>query len=174
MVRGACLEWSAGRTPALPRRQRLDSAHSALQPPPDLPLPVRPLVAVLPFIPHGGDGRLRLMGTELADRLRERLASDPAVQAILISSDFLAKAPPHALDLICRELRVGHLISGKCHATGDEPSVYVELTETRDWHIRWAEFYTGAARDLLAADGRALDAVAKELRNELLMLHLRR
>jgi TolB-like protein len=153
----------------------LDPSHSALQPPPDLPLPVRPLVAVLPFAARGGegDGRLRLMGTELADRLRERLARDPAVQAILIDSDFLAKAPPHALDLICRELRVGHIITGKCHATGDEPSVYVELTETRDWHIRWAEFYSGGARELLAPDGLALDAMANELRRELL-LHTRR
>lgn len=151
----------------------LDPAHSALQPPPDdLPLPVRPLVAVLPFTAHGGggDGALRLMGTELADRLRERLASDPAVQAILISSDFLAKAPPHALDLICRELRVGHIISGKCHATGGAPSVFVELTDTRDWHIRWAEFYSGAARELLAEDGRALEQLAQELRKELLLV----
>ena len=145
----------------------MDSAHSALQPPPDLPLPVRPLVAVLPFIPHGGDGPLRLMGTELADRLRERLASDPAVQAILISSDFLAKAPPHALDLICRELRVGHLISGNCHATGDEPSVYVELTDTRDWHIRWARFFRGTAHTLLSETGAEMGQLVANLRREL-------
>jgi len=151
----------------------VDPAQSALQPLPDLPSPIRPLVAVLPFTPNGGDASLRLMGTELADRLRERLASDPALQAILISSDFLAKAPPHALELICRELGVGHLISGKCHATGDQPSVYVELTDTRDWHIRWADFYGGGARELLAEDGTALEAVAKELRTELL-LHTRR
>lgn len=153
----------------------MDSSRSALQPPPDLPLPVRPLVAVLPFAAPGaeGDGRLRLMGTELADRLRERLARDPAVQAILIDSDFLAKAPPHALDLICRELRVGHIITGQCHATGDEPSVFVELTETREWHIRWAEFYSGGARKLLAPDGGALAAMAEELRRELLV-HTRR
>lgn len=153
----------------------MDPSHSALQPPPDLPLPVRPLVAVLPFAARGneGDARLRLMGIELADRLRDRLARDPAVQAILIDSEFLAKAPPHALDLICRELRVGHIITGKCHATADEPSVYVELTGTRDWHIRWAEFYSGGARELLAPDGVALAAMADELRRELL-LHTRR
>ena len=153
----------------------MDPARSALQPPPDLPLPVRPLVAVLPFAARGadGDGRLRLMGIELADRLRECLARDPAVQAILIDSDFLAKAPPHALDLICRELRVGHIITGKCHATAGEPSVYVELTATRDWHVRWAEFYSGGAPELLATDGVALGTMANELRRELL-LHARR
>ena len=152
--------------------RRLDPAQSALQPASDLPSPARPLVAVLPFTPNGGGEALRLMGTELADRLREHLASDPAVQAILISSDFLAKAPPHALELICRELRVGLLISGKCHATGEHPSVYVELTETRDWHIRWADFYAGGARALLAEDGQAMEALAQELRGEL--LHPRR
>lgn len=151
----------------------MDPARSALQPLPDFASPARPLVAVLPFAARGGDESLRLMGAELADRLRERLAGDPALQAILISSDFLAKAPPHALELICRELRVGHLISGNCHATGEHPSVFVELTDTRDWHVRWAEFYGGGARTLLADDGQAMDALAHELRTELL-LHARR
>jgi adenylate cyclase len=152
----------------------LDPGHTTLQPLRDaLPTPARPLVAVLPFTPNGGDDALRLLGNEVADRLRERLAKDPALHAILISSDFLAKAPPHALELICRELRVGHLISGKCHPTGDQPSVYIELTDTRDWHIRWADFYGGGARALLAEDSPVMDAVVQELRAELLV-HARR
>jgi TolB-like protein len=137
-----------------------------------LPAPTRPLVAVLPFTSNTGGAALRLLGNELADRLRERLARVPALQAILISSDFLAKAPPHAVELICRELRVGHLISGKCHPTGDQPSVYIELTDTRDWHIRWAEFLPGGARSLLAEDSEALEAIVSEVRDEL--VHMRR
>ena len=124
----------------------------------------RPLVAVLPFRSSDGDADLRILGEEIADLLRERLAADPAMQAILISSEFLAKAPPHALELICRELRIGHLISGKCHGTGSDPSLYVELTDTREWHIHWANFYRGGARDLLAAKGQAMDSMAGELR----------
>jgi TolB-like protein len=138
-----------------------------------LPAPTRPLVAVLPFTSNAGDPALRLLGNELADRLRERLARIPALQAILISSDFLAKAPPHAVELICRELRVGHLISGKCHPTADQPSVYIELTDTRDWHIRWADFHAGGARALLAEDSPTMDGVVEELRAELLV-HVRR
>ena len=130
--------------------------------------PTRPLVAVLPFVPRGDDPSLRLLGTEIADRLREQLARDPAMQAILISSEFIAKAPPHALELICRELRVGHLISGKCHSTGSQPSVYVELTDTRDWHIRWADFQGGGARALLADDSEAMATLVRSLRSELL------
>jgi adenylate cyclase len=149
----------------------LDTASSALQPlPAALPSPARPLVAVLPFTAHGPDPSLRLMCAELADRLREHLAQDPALQAILISSEFLAKAPPHALELICRELGVGHLISGRCHGTGKEPSVYVELTDTREWCIRWADFYGGGARALLAQDSDAMAALVQELGGELLLL----
>ena len=136
-------------------------------------MPGRPLIAVLPFTPCGEDSRLRLLGSEIADRLRERLATDPATQAILISSDFLAQAPPHALELICRELRVGHLISGHCHATGDEPSLYVELADTRDWHIRWAEFYRFGARAMVADDGAAMDRLVAGLRNALAELRRR-
>ena len=151
----------------------MDTGHTALQLRLDaLPAPTRPLVAVLPFTSNTGGEALRLLGNELADRLRERLARVPALQAILISSDFLAKAPPHAVELICRELRVGHLISGKCHPTGDQPSVYIELTDTRDWHIRWAEFLPGGARSLLAEDSEALEAMVSEVRHEL--VHMRR
>jgi TolB-like protein len=132
-----------------------------------MPLLGRPLVALLPFLPGGPDPALRLLGNDIADRLRERLAADPTLGAILISSEFLSRAPAHALELICRELRVGHLISGKCHATGEQPSLYIELTDTRDWHVRWAEFYRFGARSMLAADGTAVSGLVHQLRNAL-------
>jgi TolB-like protein len=132
------------------------------------PQPWRPLVALLPFT-HGADPELRLLGGEIADLLRERLARDPALQSILISSDFLAKAPPHALDLVCRELRVGYVISGKCHGDADEPSLYVELADTHDWNVQWAHFFGGTARSLLSPDSTAMREVAAALRRELVM-----
>jgi len=133
------------------------------------PLNVRPLFGrpLVPFIPCGRGEALRLLGNDIADRLRERLAADPAMGAILISSDFLSNAPPHAVELICRDLRVGHLISGKCHATGSEPSLYVELTDTHDWHVRWAEFYRFGARSMLAEDGEAISGMVRHLRTAL-------
>lgn len=131
------------------------------------PPSLRPLVAVMPFTNSADDAALKMLGAEIADVLRERLARDPAMQAILISSEFIAKAPPHALELICRELRVGHLISGKCHGTGDNPSLYVELTDTREWHIRWANFYRGEARRLLAEDDESMNALVTTLRTAL-------
>jgi TolB-like protein len=132
-----------------------------------LPLVGRPLVALLPFVPCGSDPALRTLGNDIAEHLRERLAADPALGAILINSDSLATAPAHALELICRELRVGHLISGKCHATGSAPSLYVELTDTRDWHVRWAEFYRFGARSMFADDGQAISLLVRQLRDAL-------
>lgn len=133
----------------------------------------RPLVAVLPFTVGAVDPALRLLGTEIADLLRERLARDPQVRAILINSDFLAEAPPHALELVCRELEVGALVSGRCHGPMDAPSLYVELADTRYWRIRWARFFDGDARALLAADGPEMDDLVAELRT-VLVNHRRR
>ena len=104
---------------------------------------------------------------DIADLLRERLAQDAALQAILISSDFLAKAPPHAVELICRELGIGHLVSGQCHGTGQRASLYIELTDTRDWHIRWARFFRGTAHTLLAESGAEMGQLVANLRREL-------
>jgi TolB-like protein len=132
-----------------------------------VPLRRRPLVAVLPFTPGGEDASLRLLGNDIADLLRERLAQDPALQAILISSDFLSKAPPHAVELVCRELRIGHLVSGQCHGSAERPSLYVELTDTRDWHIRWARFFRGTAHSLLSESGGEMGQLVANLRREL-------
>jgi TolB-like protein len=113
------------------------------------PVTRRPLVAVLPFGAPSEDPDLKLLATELADTLRDNLARSPEVGAILISSDFLARAPEHALELICRQLHVGFLISGRCHRVGPHESLYVELAETRDWHVVRADFFGGNARQLL-------------------------
>ncbi|MDB5859280.1 MAG: hypothetical protein JWQ76_2969 [Ramlibacter sp.] len=129
----------------------------------------RPLVAVLPFAPAGDDAALRLLGSELAVQLRERLARAPALSAILISSEFIDRAPEHALELICRQLHIGHLVTGKCyrHPRG-RSSLYVELTDTRDWHVRWAQVFRGTAHDLLLPESPELEALQASLQAALL------
>lgn len=132
---------------------------------------LRPLVAVLPFQSERRQPALRVLGASLADHLRESLAQDPELQAILISSEFLAKAPPHALELVCRELAVGHLVTGRCHGTPDKPSLYVELADTREWHIRWARFFRADARVLLAPGSPEMAQTVAELRQVLVKPH---
>jgi TolB-like protein len=127
----------------------------------------RPLVAVLPFASAQEDDALRLLGTEVADLLRESLACLPELSSILISSDFLSRAPEHALELICRQLRVGFLISGMCYRLGAGTSIYIELADTRSWHILWADFLSGNAHDLLDADSEAMRRVLAGLRHSL-------
>ena len=129
----------------------------------------RPLVAVLPFAPAGDDAALRLLGSELAVQLRERLTRDPALAAILISSEFIDRAPEHALELICRQLRIGHVVTGKCYRHPDGRSfLYVELTDTRDWHVRWAQVCRGTAHDLLLPESAGLASLQAGLRSALL------
>lgn len=130
----------------------------------------RSLVAVLPFQASRDDAALRLLGNEIADVLRGKLERDPALRAILISSEFLAQAPPHAVELVCRELGVGYLISGKCHGSGAMPSLYLEVTDTRDWHIHWAHFYREDARTLLSDEYDTMRDLVASLRR-LLVAH---
>lgn len=131
--------------------------------------PWRPNVAVLPFLANGNDPELVMLGRAVRYRLRDRLEREPALRGRVIQSARLDHAPPHALELICRELRVGHLITGKCHPTGRHPSMYVELADTRSWFVRWADFLVGGARPLLAADSPKMDEMVAALRTELLV-----
>jgi TolB-like protein len=132
-----------------------------------LPLPVRPLLALRPFVASGPDPALRQLARDISARLRTGLEADPRLGPNLIHSELLSRALPHALDVLCHDLAVGHLISGKCHPTGDEPSLYVELTDMRDSHVRWAEFYRLGARSMLAEDGEALSGLVRALREAL-------
>lgn len=117
----------------------------------------RPLVAVLPFAPAGEDAALRLLGSGLAAQLRTGLAQAPVINAILISSEFIERAPEHALELICRQLRIGHLVTGKCSRDAHgRCSLYVELTDTRDWNIRWAQVFRGTAGAMMLPDSAEL------------------
>ena len=120
----------------------------------------RPLVAVMPFAPAGEDAALRLLGSGLAEQLREGLSRAPAVSAILISSEFIERAPEHALELICRQLHIGHLVTGKCYRDPrGHCSLYVELTDTRDWNVRWAHVYRGTADAMLLPESSELAAL---------------
>jgi TolB-like protein len=117
----------------------------------------RPLVAVLPFAPAGEDAALRLLGSGLAQQLRLGLAQAPAISAILINSEFLERAPEYALELICRQLHIGHLVSGRCSrdARGN-CSLYVELTDTRDWNVHWAQVFRGTAGAMMLPESTEL------------------
>jgi TolB-like protein len=126
----------------------------------------RPMVAVLPFL-HAGHASLRLVGQDIADALREALESDPALQAILISSDFLAKAPAQSVDVVCRELRIGHVISGKCHGNPSHPSLYIEVADTVGWNVEWARFHRDGALNFLVPDSREMAELVAALRHEL-------
>jgi TolB-like protein len=126
-----------------------------------------PLVAVMPFSAHGADPALVPMGLAIANTLREGLMQSPRMEALLVQSEVLEKAPPHAVELICRELRVGHLIGGKCHGTGTEPSLYVEVADTRGWHVQWAHFYRGGARALLEPGSQSMATLVDILRRAL-------
>ena len=119
----------------------------------------RPLVAVLPFGGVDDDATLRLLGSELAEMVRERLAGLPELRAILISSEFLERAPEHALDLICRQLHVGRLVTGRCHRSPCGTSLYVEVSDTREGKVLWARFLRGGARELLAPDSATMESL---------------
>lgn len=128
----------------------------------------RPLVAVLPFTTQHHNDKLRLLGADVADALRRRLAVTPGVGSLLIRSEFLSRAPDHARELICRQLRVGHLVSGRCYEIlPGITSLYIELADTRSWHVTWADFIKGNARDLLDIRCDAMTRVVESLRTAL-------
>jgi len=143
-----------------------------ISPSPGTPAGGRPLLAVLPFKPAHDDEQLHMLGQDAAQQLRESLCQLPQFATILISSDFLAKAPPHALELICRQLGVGHVITGKCYMANGTPLLFIELTDSRTWHILWAHHFKGDVHALAAPGSEAMESLVATLQLSL-RRHLR-
>ena len=62
---------------------------------------------------------------------------------------------------------MGYLISGRCYRIGVGTSVYVELADTRQWHVVWADFIQRDERELLDPRGEAMLRVVAGVRQAL-------
>ena len=61
------------------------------------------------------------------------------------------------------------MVTGKCYRHPNGRSfLYVELTDTRDWHVRWAQVCRGTAHDLLLPESAELASVQAGLQGALL------
>jgi TolB-like protein len=124
-------------------------------------------VGILPFDAAGGDAALRLLGSELADLLRDRLAAAPDLPTILIGAHWLDRAavePPH---LVWRQLRLGQLITGRCHRTATGIGLFIEMSEAGEGKVLWARFVRADARELLAPGSATLSALHDDLAHAL-------
>ena len=126
----------------------------------------RPSFAVLPFRFVAGDERYATLASALPDELITDLARLHWLLVTARGSSFRVRAPDADFGDIGRLLGVRYCLSGAIEASADSLVVIVELVDTSDGGVIWADRFAGRVDDVhtMREQIRAQVLVALELR----------
>ena len=126
----------------------------------------RPSIAVLPFRLIGEAGRYAAIADALPHELIAELARLRWLFVTARGSSFRLRAPLPDMGEIGRLLGVRYCLSGTVEIAGASLTVTVELVDTRDGGVVWAEQFAGAVDDVhrIRADIRARILTELEIR----------
>jgi TolB-like protein len=129
----------------------------------------RPSIAVLPFQPVGDLGRFVAIGEALPHELITELARLRWLFVTARGSSFRLQGAGLDLTETGRVLNVHYVLTGTVEVAGRGMVVTVELADTRDGGLVWAERYTGTVDDVHAvrAEIRAKILTALEIQIQL-------
>ena len=135
----------------------VDSGHES----PSGPEASRPSLAVLPFRFAGTDERYATLATALPDELIADLARLRWLFVTARGSSFRLRVPDADFADIGRLLRVRYCLCGTIELTGSRLVVLVELVDTRDGGIVWADRFAGKLDDV--------HAIREQIRSQVVM-----
>lgn len=107
--------------------------------------PSRPSIAVLPLSLLGDAGSLAIIAEALPQELIRELARQRWLFVIARGSSFRFTAPQHDFGHISEALGSRYILSGTVEALLGRLSITVELTDTRDSGVIWAERFAISA-----------------------------
>ena len=121
----------------------------------------RPSLAVLPFRFVGSDQRHAMLAAALPDELITELARLRWLFVTARGSSFRLRVPDVDFGDIGRLLRVRYCLWGTIELAGPRLVVFVELVDTRDGGIVWADRFAGRLEDV--------HAMREQIRSHVLM-----
>lgn len=104
----------------------------------------RPSIAVLPFRLLGATGPYAAIADALPDELIAEMSRLRWLFVIARASSFRLRSPDTGMDEVGRMLGVRYGLSGTLEISGGGLAVTVELADTRDGGVVWAERFAGA------------------------------
>jgi len=123
----------------------------------------RPSIAVLPFRLLGDPGPYAAIADALPDELIAELARLRWLFVIARASSFRLRAPHAAVQQVGSMLGVRYALSGALEIAGSRLAVTVELADTRDGGVVWADRFAGSLDDVHAFRAEILSRVLTAL-----------
>src|SRR5712692_1973429 len=124
------------------------SASIPPAPPPALPLPDTPSIAVLPFTNMSGDRDQEYFSDGITDDLITALSRLPDLFVIARTSTFIYKGKAAKVQDIGRELGVQYLLEGSVRKAGDTLRITAQLVDATSGDHLWAAHYDRPLRDI--------------------------
>src|SRR5262245_47199604 len=137
-------------------------------PPPELPLPAKPSIAVLPFTTMSGDPEHESFADGLVEDLITDLSQAPGLFVIARNSSFAYKGKLTDARTIARELGVRYLLEGSARRAADRVRINVQLIDAAaHGHHLWAERFDRRLDDIFSVQdevtARIVDALVGRL-----------
>jgi adenylate cyclase len=129
-------------------------------PPPALPLPDKPSIAVLSFTNMTGDPDNEYFGDGIAEDVITNLSRNPFLFVIARNSSFTYKGRPVEVRQIGRELGVRYVLEGSVQRSGSHVRITAQLIDAAAGGHMWAERYDRDLTDFFAVQDEITDAVA--------------
>ena len=130
---------------------------------PELPLPTRPSIAVLPFTNLSGEVEYDVFADGLTEDLITDLSRNAGLFVIARHSIFAYKGKSVDVRLIARELGVRYLVEGSARRAAGRVRINVQLIDAVGGDHLWAERFDRNLEDIFGVQDEVTDKIVEAL-----------
>jgi len=128
--------------------------------PPELALPDRPLIAVLPFVNLSGDPEQEYFVDGMVEEIVTALSRIRWLFVIARNSSFTYKGQATDLRRVGRELGVRYVLEGSVRRGGNRVRISAQLIEAESGAHLWADRFDGSLEDVFDLQDKVAASVA--------------
>lgn len=134
---------------------------------PDLRLPDRPAIAVLPFTNMSGDPEQEYFSDGITEDIITALSKLRWFFVIARNSSFIYKGKAVHMKQVGGELGVGYVVEGSVRKSGDRVRITAQLNDVSTGSHLWAEHYDRNLTDVFAVQDEITEAIVAAIEPQL-------
>jgi adenylate cyclase len=130
---------------------------------PNLPIPDKPSIAVLPFVNMSGDPDQEYFSDGITEDIITNLSKISGILVISRNSSFLYKDKQVKIQEVAKDLGVRYVLEGSVRRAGDRVRITAQLIDGKTEHHVWAEKYDRELKDIFSVQDEVTQKVVAEL-----------
>ncbi len=130
--------------------------------------PVKPSIAVLPFVNMSSDSEQEYFSDGISEEILNVLSKIPNLHVTSRSSSFSFKGKDIDLKKVAKQLGVNHILEGSVRKSGTKVRITAQLIETSSDRHLWSETYDRELTDVFAIQDELSAAIVAVLKIKLM------